>query len=344
MYSKNSNKNHKKINSNKTRRKMHKKKSSNNSEIAKNSLLKKNYLEFIENMKSIQLNDKTKQSLRIVTYNVHYFTDIYEKKSTYDAFFDDLHAMDADIVALQECIYGSVIKITDNIKIDMNTFHKRIAKLGYKKFIMCNTVPSWYSSVYGNVLLIKKTLYNQDNANDLNETIYTFPKSQAVTTVSGKHTGIPETRCFMKIHFSYNDHQYVLYNTHLDVANEDVRLNQMKIIVRDIRKHYKNGEIVLIVGDFNTTYRDITENDLRTKKYIKHRGKVMDYLGKNRFYDMHENSKHHMTTWNDTKADFIYCNVQTIPDSTVEPGFFYTANSDHLPVTLTITPQEKKRS
>ena len=218
--------------------------------------------------------------------------------------------------------------------------------MGYPKVILCNSVPSWYKAVYGNMLLIHKRLVDKCGPKDLlckmyDETIYTFNKSTETRVVSGSHQGTKETRCYIYINIPYDNKNIHIYGTHLDVASEETRLQQIKFIMEKIRtQHQSVNDISFIMGDFNSmdreqykTHNYAYSKEILDNEFLLESGKVVKYLKENNYYDVCGNDPLEMTTWNNTRVDFIFCNRQ-LKNYVVEK--YFTKASDHIPVVITL--------
>ena len=158
--------------------------------------------------------------------------------------------------------------------------------------------------------------------------------------MSGSHQGTNETRCYIKVKTAYNGKNIYIYTTHLDVASEDTRKKQMEYIIKDSKQHNRRDDVVFIMGDFNTFDVQDIENtkfaeSWKSNEYMRQNGEVVKLLKRRGFVDCHQPNKAEMTTWNNTRVDFIFCNKTVSGDFRAE--YLYTENSDHLPVILTLT-------
>jgi endonuclease/exonuclease/phosphatase family metal-dependent hydrolase len=301
-----------------------------------------------------QFNPETE--FRIATYNIHYFTDVDEKES-YAGILGDIRDINAHVIGLQEFILGNRVRINDDVIVDTTHFYDDVNEQGYLKSIMCNSVPSWFQSIYGNIALIKESICDKTICPGLDETIHTFDKSSETSNVkvSGTHSGTAETRCFVYFSVDYNGHKLHFYVIHLDVARETARLKQVRQIVAKMRKHKGDNDVVFIMGDFNTFNADdmVSRGDKMastwtTDEYTKGNGKVVEFLLGKGFHDCHAENLEKMTTWNTTRVDFIFCNRAIMGEFRAE--YFYTMHSDHIPVVLTLTsetsflPNQQKRT
>ena len=303
--------------------------------------LKENYVKFIE-------GKNVSSELTIATYNVHYFTDVNEAKNTYKNIIFNIGVINADVMILQEALIGGAnIKINDKVTLDLSTLYEDLGNIGYHKIIFCNTTPSWYAGTYGNIMLIHDRIAStmckkMTVCEELNENNFVFPKATTSTQVSGKHQGTLETRCYIYVSIEWDNHNYHIYGTHLDVASENTRLHQIKTLINSAENHQKNNDIVIIMGDFNTfsihdKNRGMT-SDLWNSEFTRNNGSVVEYLEYKGYHDLellsmmkNNISNITMTTWNNTRVDFIFCNK--IP---VKFGIehLYSDASDHLPTIL----------
>lgn len=311
------------------------------------SSLKKSFLDFVKLKKDEEpLSNLAVDEFRLATYNIHYFTNIYETKNTYENILSDIQQINADIIGLQEFILGNKVEINSRVVIDLTEFYDKIERLGYAKSVLCNSVPSWFKSIYGNIALISSRICDKSDTvcDDLSETIHTFDKSTKTIKVSGAHQGTTETRCYIKVKTAYNGKNIYIYTTHLDVASEDTRKKQMEYIIKDSKQHNRRDDVVFIMGDFNTfDAQDIEQTQFaenwKSNEYMNHNGEVVKLLKRRGFVDCHQTNKVEMTAWSNTRVDFIFCNKTMTGDFRAE--YLHTTNSDHLPVILTLTGRTK---
>ena len=304
-------------------------------------ILKKQFLDYITN-KQKDRTEISQQSggLTLATFNVHYWTDVNENNKSKEI-IEDIKKIKADIIILQEAALGDFT--IDKQKILGNYVVNNLSMNGYKKQILCNTVPSWWNIPYGNLALIHDSFINTLNCDGicsiLNETNYTFKKSDTTVTVSGKHQGTLETRCYVKIVIPISlgkTENIVVYGTHLDVASEKTRDIQITQIINDAEKYHAKSSII-IMGDFNTIDDEQYKNTeiLRNLESIGQKTfKVIKTLKKKGFNDAFTVAgitPPDMTTWNNSRVDFIFVkNIERSDIAEIKP--IYTINSDHLPI------------
>jgi endonuclease/exonuclease/phosphatase family metal-dependent hydrolase len=274
---------------------------------------------------------RKKNGLRIATYNVHYWCDVNEK-NTLSLILQDIKYINADIICLQEAIVGSIYNVENGI---INTEHViyLLEEMGYY-ILFCNNVPTWFNSVYGNMMCVKKkiaTVLKNDNL-----TIHTFEKSTQSCLVSGDIKGVPETRCFIQFEFL----NYLIICTHLDVCSEHTRLKQIDYILKIIKASSKK---IILLGDFNSTdIKDYSD----TQKLA-----IINYIYNNNTKHIHNNSIQKIklsgmrsvitvpTTWSNIQSDYIF--IRGIKH--VYSQVLYTPHSDHLPLIVDIkSPKTKK--
>ena len=287
--------------------------------------LKKNY---IYNIGKQKYKLHTKNGFRIATYNVHYWCDVFEK-NTMNNILDDIKYINADIICLQEAIIGSIYKVNNKT---INTEHiiHLLEQLGYY-IIFCNNVPTWFNSIYGNMMCVKKKFMNI--LKNKNVSIHGLKKLNT-SCVSGGVEQISETRCFIQLILP----KYIIICTHLDICDEQTRTTQIKVILNIIKESKKK---IILLGDFNST--DI--NDSLQKENI------MKYVYNNQSKWINNNIIKKIkssgfksvintpTTWSNIQTDYIF--TKGIPR--VSTQVLYTPHSDHLPLIIDIPQQKTKK-
>ena len=289
--------------------------------------LKKNYLEHIKS-NQYSLKMKQKDNLRVATYNIHYWTDVWENNYLHKI-IDDIKYINADIIFLQEVIFGVKYKANNKI-INTEPVIDKLEKLGYYT-IFCNTLPTWFGGIYGNMMCIKNKYRNI-----IDDTNYTFSKSDKSCIVSGNIEGTKETRCYIKLEFL----NYLIIGVHLDVCSEVERKKQIKHIIKLINKT-KNKKIILL-GDFNTTDIDQYEDETLKNNILKFvfndnryqmNNNVIKSLYKQKFKSVTEKLNINLTVWSGIQSDYIF----TRGIKNIHPQILYTNNSDHLPIIIDIS-------
>ena len=287
--------------------------------------LKKKYLEFVKN-NEYNLEKKKSTNLRVATYNIHYWTDVNEKNSM-KKILEDIQYMDADVLFLQEVIFGTKYTIKNNV-INTEKIIEKLEKLDYY-IIFCNTLPTWFGTIYGNMMCVKNKYKNK-----LEDSNYTFDKSKKSCVVSGDKEGTKETRCYIKLELL----DYVIVGVHLDVCSEEERKKQINIIIKKLNSIKKK---IIILGDFNTTdikqYTDpekrksVLKYVFKEKKRLTNNG-VINMLEKNGYESSTKDLNINFTVWSGIQSDYIF--IKNIKN--IKPNILYTESSDHFPLTLDI--------
>ena len=288
--------------------------------------LRNNYLNHIKSNQN-SLKKKKKDNLRVATYNIHYWTDVWENNSLHKI-MDDIEYINADILFLQEVIFGVKYKV-NNKTINTESVIDKLDNLGYYT-IFCNTLPTWFGGIYGNMMCIKKKYRNH-----IDDTNYTFSKSEKSCIVSGNIEGTKETRCYIKLEFL----NYLIIGFHLDVCSEVERKKQINHIIKLINES-KNKKIILL-GDFNTTDIDQYEDETLKNNILKFvfndnryqmNNNVIKSLYKQKFKSATEKLNINLTVWSGIQSDYIF----TRGIKRIYPQILYTNNSDHLPLIIDI--------
>lgn len=293
------------------------------------SVLKQQYIEFIHS-KQYFLNHKKKDDLRVATYNIRYWTDAFDN-NTLKKIISDIKYINADILCLQEVIFGIKYKVANNI---INTEHviHTLHTMGYYT-LFCNTLPTWFGGIYGNMICIKQKYIDQ-----ITPTNFTFDKSEKTCFVSGTTTGTKETRCYILLEYL----NYIIICVHLDVCSEQERKKQIKHIIHLLNHNkYKNKKII-ILGDFNTTdihqyedkddKKDILKFVFNNNRYTLNNN-VISMLYKENFKSATDSLDINITVWSKMQTDYIFTkNIMNIT-----PQILYTDASDHLPVIMDIS-------
>lgn len=280
--------------------------------------LKKKYKQNIKIYEPNKSNvkDKVKEAIRIMSYNVHFWTDVDENENL-DNICNTILELQPDIVCLQEVkattIYTSKHKILDD----------------YEILSFCNVTPSWFNDVYGNMILINKLFklkiknsanseyYIQNICGKSNKcTLSQFNNTYKSFQCCNKHTPDKlmfehgdETRCFIKISLPSFD----IICTHLEAYNTEKR----KIQLQELNEYITRETYIL--GDFNMINESIYpakfKNDyIDNPVYERYKKIALGYDVITGFTDnIWENVSQtkpdfslDITTWNGTAVDYIF--------------------------------------
>jgi len=262
--------------------------------------LKASFLTYVENNKELQGSIVSKEinEIRVLTWNVHSWSDVYGRSSI-DQFFRELLLINADILCLQEVV------LVPNMK--------RFSQFGY-----CFSHFAPTSGNFGNL------------------TVSRFPMKSFIVNL-GRDPVRNELRCAI-VSTIGKKNPITIINTHTDVwdETEQTRMKQMKILLSLMPNKNKVllcGDLNSIhLEDYRPDVQNwIVKND-------KERGKpttsnAQSYLRKHLFsvFDLLPFNKPPATVWSGRIVDYIYLDQKTKPSLRYACPFFSTA-SDHIPL------------
>lgn len=279
-----------------------------------------NFTKFIKSSQKKLVPKKTNH-FRLVTFNVHYWTDSSENVSM-RKIIRDIKKIDADVLFLQEVIFGHQYKVRGKL-INTEKILQTLSDLGYFTFF-CNTLPTQFGGIFGNMMCVKKHLRGT-------ATNYTFQAPKNPCVVSSGHV-VQETRCFILLQLL----DYVIVGVHLDVCSEAERKNQIKFILKKLDSKEFCGKRIIILGDFNSTdIKQYKDPEVRSN-VLKHifdknprlvKTGVLSMLSKNSFVSA---GNFPVTTWSGIQVDYIF--YKNIKKSDISVQILYSDSSDHLPI------------
>ena len=292
-------------------------------------VLKEQYIDNIEKSKDLNktlINNKA-NNIRIMTYNVHFWTDVNEQNNV-EAMLNDIKNINPDILCLNEVTLGKtkhndrdIVELFETLMYSGPDTIKKYEN--YELLSFCNITPSWFNTVYGNAVFIKKKIRKLIQKDFLNKPNEPYSKICGIGNKctmgqynhvyddlncckegsAKKFTNGQETRCFIKFSLPHFD----IICTHLEAYDTTKR----EIELKEIDKHISRTTIIL--GDFNM----ISETDYIPEvknKWIDHSNyekfkdtalgrNVIDSLG---WEEIDNLKKINMTTWNGTRVDYIF--------------------------------------
>jgi endonuclease/exonuclease/phosphatase family metal-dependent hydrolase len=215
---------------------------------------------YIKNINDFDVNTSIPEHgqniIRIMSWNVRYFTDVHDKPSS-KKIFDTIIKFNPDVVCFQEFTLGKnrydpSFEFYDNYKIFCEI---------YQLISVCSAVPSWYADLYGNAVYMKiefiEKIKNSDERNDIFKYLCQKPKCTFNQYIKN-YDNIPEKNNIDKINIrNYNNtndnkcyikislHDFDIFCVHLDAYSE---------LSRNIQLIAINGEVTrssFIIGDFN---------------------------------------------------------------------------------------------
>lgn len=170
----------------------------------------------------VPAHKKNNSTIRLATFNVHMWSDPFGA-DTYQELVQDIAALHADVLALQEVI-----------TFDLGRIIADFMQLGYTHHIFYGTHTT-AAGEFGNMIFSK----------------YPFVGNEVSKTFN-VDMGQPEQRNFIRVQLQLpNGQSMVVYTTHLDVYDdtEQRRVAEVQELLADIaRQSCKN---VVMMGDFN---------------------------------------------------------------------------------------------
>lgn len=289
------------------------------------------------------LQHRPSQRLRIATFNVHFWTNAREQ-NRFVEIMDTIRRLDADLILLNEMVFGDFKYQAQHIP---GHFAEALQPL-YRKYVVCNTVPSWFNNPYGNVILIHERVARSCTdalCSAWDESIGTFPKPVQLNRLYP----LAETRCYVRLYFPPLD--LLVYGTHLDVTDPDdqSRKRALQVILKDQAQH--KARHALIMGDFNTLNpRDLARSKVHQRELqtvYQHLGnsfhfRALPFLYRRGWHDVFElvGTYPRYSVWTGTRVDFLMVNpalFQFLKERpSAVPFVVPTTVSDHLPLVLDV--------
>lgn len=266
-----------------------------------------------------------KKIFRVMTYNIHYWTDPFRQPS-FDRILEVIREINADVLILQEVIPQPGFGASER---EAKGFWKKFEELGYRYHFFKEAV--FLGVPFGNAILVK------------------YPVKCESEGIFEEKFGQPRSYLFTKIVLP-NKKTVSVCGTHLDVYDETgaARKRQIVELTKIIAEEQEN---IVLGADFNEVRKQDyqyqvdgkTVWDLLTADFKNRTGlefvptEVHDYLAKNNFIDSF--SKMHQplprfTVWSGTMVDFLYLKNWNLP--IVGCYVYYSSASDHLPVIMDI--------
>lgn len=288
---------------------------------------------------------KNNNIFRIMTYNVHYWVvpgGGWQGADNFQAMFDVIQKLNPDVLILQEVRSRGGNFVKSATKVQLN-------KLGYDHVAACNTFPREKGKAwFGNIIASKIK-----------------PTEIARKNFNRQERPGQEDRCYSQMALTLpNRKQILLYGTHLEVGqndvkgrqpqSEDIRLAQVKQITESIEFERSKKQIdnILIAADFNSVRQQdydyqlngqkvwnlIQQENQRVFGFYPTPTKVLDFLTKAGFVDSFSYLNWQgpkFTTWTGTVIDFIFL-APTWNLPLAGSYVYYDAASDHLPIIMDI--------
>lgn len=244
---------------------------------------------------------KTKDVLRIATYNVHGWRSPLKKFSDpigadFQAIYNTIQKVNADVLILQEVVFRS--QQTADV----------LSQLGYVYQSFCYGNPE--GGDFGNMIVSK------------------VPFARDPIRHNFGSTSKPHNRCYIKVEFDlrkYGVRNLIIYGTHLDVGSRKKRLAEVQELASLVHEH-DAGKNVLIGADWNAVKGE------SSLKYLAKHGFVDSF-------DFVYLPQPQFTHWSGQTIDRLYLWNWHLPIAGCY--VYYSAASDHLPVIMDISVNKK---
>lgn len=279
--------------------------------------LKNKYLEFHKN--STYKIPPKQHSLRFITYNVHYFSDVNGVNNAIDI-INVILSLDADIIALQELWFSC----------------RTISYQDFKNILRNNNYNYYRLESRGPNALISK--YKLNNIQKLN-----------IGSSGVKSHKIVRNAILADIKF--NEKIIGIAATHLDVYDETemTRLSQINQIIKALEIRDNDKCLNIIMGDLNSVrsndyepfrWQEIINEDL--DRGVDTQTLVMNNLNKYKYKDVFdlntiEQPKPQNTVWSCRRVDYIMVKKNNNNYSQIKAYISHHTESDHVPVVADIT-------
>lgn len=260
---------------------------------------------------------KPNNTLRIMTYNVHYWQGPRDKneynvkgkkrKHLYngDEIVNVIHALDPDILGLQEVMNIDVDN--DWGYINWTEISDKLKLIGYE---LNNSFCGADNDYFGNMLIHKNTI-KMSNYRSL-----TYNNSAVVSGNNEKG----KRRCAIICETEINNTNYSIYCIHLDDTSRLGRNEFTDLIAEDMKKNINKK---ILMGDFNSYRSDYPYQKLKS-------------INMNDCYSHKNLIPPSYTTWTGTEIDYIMVDNDLDKDTIMGCFTGHTPLSDHLPIIMDI--------
>jgi endonuclease/exonuclease/phosphatase family metal-dependent hydrolase len=265
---------------------------------------------------------KSPTTLRVATWNVHYWSDVY-LRPTFPYFLKDLQMMDADVVCLQEVNFGGPTKW---LSLNREQLLAIFRLLGYAYWHFCGTT-NFHGAPFGNLTLSRMPM------NSTNLSLGQDPIHKEVRCLTRSEILLP------------NKSVVTVLNIHADVwdTTEATRVKQMKIVLQVVVAEPRDRPVV-VCGDFNSTHPSDYDYYPQVWNWIvqgdKRRGLMTQTTAQRLLksnlvsaFSASDSAPPPATVWSNRIVDYIYLNstaaARTIPQHTMP---FFSLASDHIPL------------
>jgi len=317
------------------------------------------------------LEPKKEGSVRLATYNIHYWTDVFQSPNVQNI-LNVIKNIDADILALQEALmpYGtenksselSLLGHKDKIQYIPDTFVEDIPYTDRARSIY--TTDRWHHKniiddihTMGGFYHIASSVASTTHARDgtlfgnVLLSIKNLPMKSAIgLTLTPYIQGRSATIVFYpKIKVVNSDQNgLIVVSVHLDVfdGTGKTRLSQIRELISyletDISENIRNVPII-IMGDMNSVKKeDYVQHEIdwliNNNQGFALEFDTIAFMEKSGFkdvFDVQNRCAIKSSTWSARRIDYIF--TKGIPDTSILSTYvYYSDASDHIPLVVDI--------
>lgn len=285
-----------------------------------------------------QLTKKPENSVRIMSWNVRHFKNVYGDDKL-DEIFNSFDKSEANVINIQEAHqnYNLINGMLQPISHEWEERFKTIKNNAYKVY-KCHAEPVKKDGSYKQLSLAVATDLEVEDVS-----CHVFPDSL-------QYEFWPESKlAFMALNINTDQFgSMLLINTHLDVMDHTgvTRLKQIKMILDFVNDNKRNSNIpIFITGDFNSIYASQLSGDelLKIMKQDANRNvptsihELLEFpkQGYSEVYDAAKIAPPKVSVWSQRRVDYIF--TKNITGMTLQPKTIPWAFSDHYPLVLDLT-------
>ena len=269
---------------------------------------------------------KPKNGVRVVTYNVHFWTDPFELDINHKDVMTMIRYLDIDIIGLQEALIpgGNERDSHSSFGWTIKDTFGQLLRFGYTiNGCRASKVASRGRTGFGNILAV----------------------SEDVPVLSSESMILPaskEARCAVIKTVNLFGRKTVIATVHLEVADKTgkTRRQQIHRLLEFLETEYPEAP-KMVMGDFNCLrYEDYTP---RERDWISRNSRggidydtIREIEGRG-YTDLFASGCLKFTVWTGRRVDYVF--VKDFPFKIASTQVFYTPVSDHLPLVVDLLPE-----
>lgn len=269
---------------------------------------------------------KPRGGVRVITYNVHFWTDPFEVEINHRDVVRMTKTLQPDIFGLQEALIPGGQE-RDSHSSSGWTIKNTFVPLRKMQYIVegcrASKVASRGKTGFGNILAVSTRI--------------PFLHSESMILPGQK-----EARCAVIGSVNLFGKEVIVAVTHLDVADKSgrTRRTQMHSLLEFLDSEYVSKP-KMIMGDFNCLrYEDYTPEEREWLDQNSRSGVDYDTIREiedQGYRDLFAEGCIKFTAWTGRRVDYIF--VKDFPFKIASTQVFYTSISDHLPLIVDLLPE-----